>query len=143
MKTKSFSGVVLSGHKENAIEVPFDPGALWGVKPEPIRPGRRGYCVSGEVKGLEFSSHVVARSKKFWLLLPAAIEAGAKVRVGETVAVKLQPESEGNLRFGVRLPRGRSSSRGITPCGACALSPQLYEEMISGWQDRIAGRRRS
>jgi hypothetical protein len=44
------------------------------------------------MKGLKFSNHVVARSKKFWLLLPAALEAGAKVGVGETVAVKLQPE---------------------------------------------------
>jgi hypothetical protein len=44
------------------------------------------------MKGLKFSSHVVARSKKFWLLLPAAIEARAKVGVGETVAVKLKPE---------------------------------------------------
>jgi hypothetical protein len=44
--------------------------------------------VVGEMKGLKFSNHVVARSKKFWLLLPA----GAKVGVGETVAVKLQPE---------------------------------------------------
>jgi predicted RecA/RadA family phage recombinase len=44
------------------------------------------------VNGYRFESHVVARSKKFWLLLPAAIEAGAKVGVGETVAVKLQPE---------------------------------------------------
>jgi hypothetical protein len=92
MKSRSFSGTVLSGHKENAIEVPFDPGALWGIKQEQIRPGRRGYRVVGVVKGLKFSSHIVARSKKFWLLLPAAIEAGAKVGIGETVAVKLQPE---------------------------------------------------
>jgi len=92
MKKQSFSGTVLSGHKENAIEVPFDTGSLWGIKQEQIGPGRRGYWVIGEVKGLKFSSHVVARSKKFWLLLRAAIEAGAKVGVGETVAVKLQPE---------------------------------------------------
>jgi hypothetical protein len=92
MKTKSFVGTVLSGHKENGIEVPFDPGAVWGIKQEQIRPGRRGYRVAGVLKALKFSSHVVARSKKFWLLLPAAIEAEAKVGVGETVAVKLQLE---------------------------------------------------
>ena len=92
MKRQSFSDTVLTGHKGKAIEVPFDPGLLWGIKQEQIHPGRRGYRVIGEVKGLNFSSHVVARSKKFWLLLPAAIEAGAKVGVGETVAVKLHPE---------------------------------------------------
>jgi len=92
MKTKSFVGTVLSGHKENDIEVPFDPGIVWGIRWKQIRPGRRGYRVVSEMKGLKFLSHVVARSKKFWLLLPAAIEAEAKVGVGETVAVKLQPE---------------------------------------------------
>jgi len=45
MKTESFGGTILSGHKENAIEVPFDPAALWGIKPEQLRSGRRCYRV--------------------------------------------------------------------------------------------------
>jgi len=93
MKMQSFDGTVLAGHKENAVEVPFDPGALWGLTPVQIRPGRRGYAVIGEVNGYRFESHVVARSKKFWLLLPAGVVAGAKVGVGQTVTVKLQPKN--------------------------------------------------
>jgi hypothetical protein len=97
MRAKSFSGIAKTGHKEEAIEVPFDPGAVWRIELQPIRPGRRGYRVTGVVNGFRFSSHVVARSKKFWLLLPAGVVTGAKIRLGRIVAVKLQPENVGGL----------------------------------------------
>jgi hypothetical protein len=47
--------------------------------------------VIGEINGHRFESHVVARSNKFWLLLPARMEAAAKIDVGDAVMVKLEP----------------------------------------------------
>lgn len=95
MRARSFNGIAQAGHKESAIEVPFDPGAVWRIEVQSIRPGRRGYRVTAVVNGFRFSSHVVARSKKFWLLLPVRVVTGAKIRLGRIVGVKLQPENAG------------------------------------------------
>jgi len=87
MSAARFRGVVLAGHKGNAIEVPFDPGTRWSIKAQAIRSGRRGYAVRARIEDTPFDSFVVARSKKFWLLLPADVESG----LGDEVAVTLQP----------------------------------------------------
>lgn len=65
MKVERISGVVLAGHKEDAVEVPFDPGVKWEVAIQQIAPGRRGYRVSCRVDATRFDSFIVARSKKF------------------------------------------------------------------------------
>jgi len=125
MKPQPCRPTVLAGHKENAVEVPFDPCVLWGSKPVQIRPERRGYAVVGEVNGYRFKSHVVARSKKFWLLLQARVVAEAKTRAGETIAVKLQPEYTQGVDGLLRAPRR-------------ATPAQIFA--ISGWQARMRAR---
>jgi len=43
---RSFQATVLSGHKAQcAVEVPFAPGAEWGLKLGLVFPGRNGYVV--------------------------------------------------------------------------------------------------
>jgi hypothetical protein len=32
MKKKNFKAEVISGHKEDAVEVPFDPALEWGTR---------------------------------------------------------------------------------------------------------------
>jgi hypothetical protein len=91
MSVARFRGVVLAGHKQDAIEVPVDPGAKWNVNTQAIHSGRRGYVVRAQIKGTSFDSFVVARSKKFWLLLPAEVEAKAGIATGDEAAVILQP----------------------------------------------------
>ena len=88
MSVARFRGVVLAGHKERAIEVPFDPGARWNLKTLAIRPGRHGYAVRAQINEMSFDSFVVTRSKKFWLLLPAEVES--RIAIGDEVAVTLQ-----------------------------------------------------
>jgi hypothetical protein len=36
MKRKKFKAQVLSGHKEDAVEVPFDPAHEWDVPAKPL-----------------------------------------------------------------------------------------------------------
>jgi len=91
MSAARFRGVVLAGHKGNAIEVPFDPGTKWPIKTQAIRAGRRGYAVRAQINGTPFDSFVVTRSKKFWLLLPTQAEANAGIGIGDETAVTLQP----------------------------------------------------
>ena len=88
-----FRAIVRSGHKENAVEVPFDPAERWNLAPQPIRPGRRGFAVAASIDGCRFASHVVARSKKFWLLLPPLVAIATNVRAGDEVDVWIEPYS--------------------------------------------------
>jgi hypothetical protein len=43
MKKKKFKAELLSGHKEDAVEVPFDPATEWGIRAKPLWRGRRGH----------------------------------------------------------------------------------------------------
>ena len=89
MDIKSFQSKLLSGHKEDAIEVPFDPSQL-GLTSQALWPGRRGYRVKATLNGYDFEGAVVARSKRFWLLVPQPIEQAAGVVVGDSVQVSLR-----------------------------------------------------
>jgi hypothetical protein len=92
MKKKRFKAEVLSGHKDDAVEVPFDPTAVWGLPPRPIWRGRRGYVVRGTLNGLAFAeSFVVPRQKKFYMVLDRELEQAAGVRVGDSVTVAIEP----------------------------------------------------
>ena len=91
MKTATFSATILSGHKEDAVEVPFDPAQRWNSEPASIRAGRRGHPVHAEIGGHGFDTHIVARSKKFWLLLPREAEAAAGISAGSRIEVTVKP----------------------------------------------------
>lgn len=86
---RSFVGVVRTGHKEDAVEVPFDPAAHWGRKAERFAPGRRGVAVCARIARVAFASHVVARSGKHWLLLPPDVAEACGVQPGAEVEVSL------------------------------------------------------
>jgi hypothetical protein len=88
---KQFKGEVLAGHKDNAVEVPFDPTAAWGVPARPICRGRRGHAVRGTLNGCAFAEgFVVPRQKKFYLLLDCALTQAAGVAVGDSVSVAIE-----------------------------------------------------
>ena len=91
MKVKKFKGEVLAGHKESAVEMPFDPAGAWGIDPKPLWRGRKGHGVKGKLNGRAFESVVVPRMKRFWLLVDAELEQNAKVSVGEVVSVSVEP----------------------------------------------------
>jgi Domain of unknown function (DUF1905) len=95
MKQKKFNAEVLAGHKDDAVEVPFDPSEVWGVLPRPIWRGRRGHAVSGTLNGVRFEeSFIVPRSKKFFLVIDKELKQAAGISVGDSVRLVLQPKQD-------------------------------------------------
>ena len=94
MKKKRFKAEVLSGHKEDAIEVPFDPAQEWCLPPRPLWRGRRGHIVNATVNGFSFASPIVPRRKKFYLLIDAEAAKSARVSAGALVQVAVEPYAE-------------------------------------------------
>ena len=93
MRADNFQSELLSGHKDNAALVPFDPAARWSVSAQPLWPGRRGFPVHATLNGIAFDSAIVSRSRKFWLLVPAEISASAKVTVGAVGSFAVAPNN--------------------------------------------------
>jgi hypothetical protein len=90
MKNKKFKAEVRSGHKEDAVEVPFDPTEVWGIEPKPLWRGRRGHVVKGRLNGRNFESFIVPRSKRFYMLIDEELERKAGVTVGDIVEVAVE-----------------------------------------------------
>lgn len=94
MKKKKFRAEVLSGHKEDAVEVPFDPAAEWGIPAKPLWKGRRGHWVKATVNGVSFDSAIVPRRKTFYMLIDAEAAKSARLSEGGVfdIAVELRAE---------------------------------------------------
>jgi hypothetical protein len=93
-KKKTFKAEVLSGHKEDAVEVPFDPAKEWGIPPKPLWRGRRGHFVNATVNGFSFESSIVPRQKKFYLLIDAEAGKAAGISEGGVVQVTVELTTE-------------------------------------------------
>ena len=87
MHTAIIEGPILEGHKDSAIEVPFDPAVRWSLPANRLEAGRWGHRVTGRLNGIAFESAIVPRSGSFFLVLPAElltlteVIAGAPVRI--------------------------------------------------------------
>ena len=88
---KSFSGELLSGHKQDALEVPFDPAAEWKIQPQPLWRGRRGFPIKARLKGVAFESSIVPRQKRFFLLIDPEVLESTGVVVGSRIRVTVEP----------------------------------------------------
>ncbi len=94
IKKKKFKAEVLSGHKEDAVEVPFDPEKEWGIPPKPLWRGRRGHLVNATINGFSFAGSIVPRQKKFYMLIDAEAAKSAGISAGAVVRVVLEPCAE-------------------------------------------------
>ena len=94
IRKKRFKAEVLDGHKDNAVEVPFDPAKEWKIEPRPLWRGRRGHQVVAKINGVEFESAIVPRQKKLYLLIDADSGKAARVSAGAVVQVEVSPLGE-------------------------------------------------
>ena len=88
---KSFTARLLSGHKQDALEVPFDPAAEWKIQPQPLWRGRRGFPVKVLIKGHAFDSSIVPRQRKFFLLIDRDGGESAGLIVGSRIRITVEP----------------------------------------------------
>jgi hypothetical protein len=91
MKKEQFTGELLGGHKDAAVEVPFDPAERWSTTAVALRPGRRGHRVTGTANGVAFVSAIVGRSRRFFLLIDDELREQAGIEIGDVVKVAVQP----------------------------------------------------
>lgn len=94
MSKKTFKAELLSGHKDHAVEVLFDPSIEWNLQPRSLWRGRRGFPVRATIDGISFESAVVPRQKKFYLLIDAEAAKTAGVSPGAIVKVDVEPYAE-------------------------------------------------
>lgn len=85
MKKKKFKAELQGGHKDNAVEVPFDPAETWGIAAVPLWRGRRGHPVQATLNGVSFETFIVPRQQTFFMLVDKDIKKQAGVAAGDVV----------------------------------------------------------
>jgi hypothetical protein len=88
---KKFKAELQTGHQEDAIAVPFDPGETWGLVPGKLWRGRKGYKVMAKLNEISFEGFIVSRQRKSFLLVDEDIKQAAGVEVGDLVTVTVAP----------------------------------------------------
>ena len=88
---KKFAGELLSGHKQDAVAVPFDPARDWKLQSQRLRPGRHGFRVKATINGRAFESAIVPRQKRWFLLIDSEVARSAGVSLADTVQVTVEP----------------------------------------------------
>ena len=91
MPRARFTATVLDGHKESAVEFPFDPEDRWSAPLVHFRRGRKGYRVRGKVNGVAFESFVVSRMRRLFLLLGDELKEEAGISAGDRVTFSVEP----------------------------------------------------
>ena len=88
---KKFKAELQAGHQEDAVEVPIDPAATWGVAPVRLWRGRKGHRVQATLNGISFAGFIVSRQKRFYILIDGDIKQAGGVEVGDVVSVTVRP----------------------------------------------------
>ena len=91
MKKRKFKAELQAGHKDDAIEVPFDPATTWGIVAAPLWRGRRGHHVLATLNGVSFETFIVPRQQKFFMLVSENIKQEAGVTGGDVVELTVAP----------------------------------------------------
>jgi hypothetical protein len=143
-----FEAIVMSGHKEAAVEVPFDPAARWSLEAKPLWSGRRGHAVRGKLDGVRFESFVVPRSNRFWMLIDAELLESARIEEGDSVAVEIEPMSPGvatkddGSRAKKKAGASRRTSRGANPGASARATDEAKQAPARVPAARAASRKR-
>jgi hypothetical protein len=92
MSKARFKAELMEGHKGvTAVVVPFDPEAVWRQKPVKLDPRRDGWLVKGTVNGVRFDGYIGHRWKRYFLLIDSELREAAKVSVGDTLSLVVEP----------------------------------------------------
>ena len=91
-KQQRFKAEILTGHKGDAVVVPFNPARVWDAKAAEVpRPWRLGYLVLGTLNGCPFEGWIGFRWGRFFMLVPEELQGAAGVSVGDEVRIVVGP----------------------------------------------------
>jgi uncharacterized protein DUF1905 len=92
MRKERFEAELFEGHKGvTAVVVPFDPEDVWQLKPVKLDPRRDGWLVKGTVNRTRFDAYIGYRWGKFFIILEPELRAAARVSVGDTLSLVVEP----------------------------------------------------
>ena len=119
MSRQSFRGEILTGHKGDAVVVPFDPAKVWSAEPAAVPPPwRRGYLVRGTLNQHAFEGWIGFRWGRFFILVDDELQRAAGVSAGDEVDVIVEPRRKATLAVSrkpkppaVRLPAKKRAPR--------------------------------
>ena len=97
MKIEKFKAEILSGHKEAAAEVPFNPIVKWAIPTGRLWHGRRGYKGEGTINSTSFESVIVPRAKSFFLIIEDGLLQACGAAVGETVEITVAARDDDSV----------------------------------------------
>jgi hypothetical protein len=92
MTKVGFEAPLVEGHKGvTVVLVPFDPEDVWGQKPVRLDPRRDGWLVKGTANRVRFDSYIGQRWGKYFIIIEPTVRSDAKLSVGDTVSVVIEP----------------------------------------------------
>jgi hypothetical protein len=97
VKRMSFQAELLTGHKGDAVILPFDPTRVWGVRltrMQTTHGERLGHLVKGSLNGHRFEGWLGYRWGRYFIPVDEALAAAANVFAGEIVDVTVEPQLE-------------------------------------------------
>jgi Domain of unknown function (DUF1905) len=99
LKRRKFQAELLSGHKGAAVLVPFDPEEAWGIPSQPVASrtygARPGHLVRGTINRRPFEGWIGQRWRRFFLPVDEELQRSARVSVGDTIEVVVEPIAAG------------------------------------------------
>ena len=110
MSKVQFEAELIEGHKGvTVVLVPFDPEEKWSRKPVRLEGNRHGWLVIGSANGIRFDGYIGERWNRFFIIIDSGLREAAKVAVGDTVKVSVEPTSSARV-----LVRARNQSKVTT-----------------------------
>jgi len=89
-----FEAELIEGHKGvTVVLVPFDPEEKWSRKPVRLDPRRHGWLIIGSANGVAFEGYIGQRWNRFFIIIDSGLQKAAKVAVGDTLRMIVEPTS--------------------------------------------------
>jgi hypothetical protein len=94
MDKAQFEAELIEGHKGvTVVIVPFDPEEGWSLKPVRLAGRRHGWPISGTANGVGFDGYIGERWNRFFIIIDSSLRGAAKVAVGDTLKMIVEPTS--------------------------------------------------
>src|SRR5215471_14753805 len=98
MQTVEFQAELIEGHKGvTVVLVPFNPEERWLLKPVRLAGRRHGWLIIGSANGVAFDGYIGERWNRFFIIIDSGLRTAAKVAVGDTLKMTVQPTSSARV----------------------------------------------